>query len=118
MDFIVGLHKTSRGYNSIWVIVDRLAKLAHFLPMNKSNSVLAYDKLYIARILSLHGVPKTIVSDRGPQCHGHHRERSPPCSPHPQERKATIGAKARRKERISCYPRLVGKIGLVAIVSP
>jgi hypothetical protein len=49
------------------VIVDRLTKLAHFLPVNKSNSVLAYAKLYIARILSLHSVPKTIVSDRGPQ---------------------------------------------------
>jgi hypothetical protein len=49
------------------VIVDRLTKLAHLLLVNKSNSVLAYAKLYIARILSLHGVPKTIVSDRGPQ---------------------------------------------------
>lgn len=47
--------------------MDRLTKLAHFLPVNKSNSVLAYAKLYIARILSLHGVPKTIVSDQGPQ---------------------------------------------------
>jgi hypothetical protein len=67
MDFIVGLPKTSRGYDSILVIMDRLTKLAHFLPVNKSNSVLAHAKLYIARILSLHGVPKTIVSDRGPQ---------------------------------------------------
>jgi hypothetical protein len=67
MDFIIGLPKTSRGYDSIWVIVDRLTKLAHFLPVNKSNSVLAYAKLYIACILSLHGVPKTIISDRGPQ---------------------------------------------------
>jgi hypothetical protein len=67
MDFIVGLPKTSRGYDSILVIMDRLTKLAHFLPVNKSNSVLAHAKLYIARILSLHGVPKTIVSNRGPQ---------------------------------------------------
>jgi hypothetical protein len=67
MDFIVGLPKTSKGYDSIWVIVDRLTKLAHFLPVNKRNSILAYAKLYIARISSLHGVPKTIVSDRGPQ---------------------------------------------------
>jgi hypothetical protein len=67
MDFIVGLPKTSKGYDSIWLIVDRLTKLAHFLLVNKSNSVLAYAKLYIARILSLHGIPKTIVSGRGPQ---------------------------------------------------
>jgi hypothetical protein len=67
MDFIVGLPKTSKGYDSIWVIVDRLTKLAHFLPVNKSNLVLAHAKLYIACILSLHGIPKTIVLDRGPQ---------------------------------------------------
>jgi hypothetical protein len=65
MDFIVGLPKTSRGFDSIWVIVDRLTKSAHFLPVKIEYSAMTYDKLYIARILSLHGVPKTIVSDRG-----------------------------------------------------
>jgi hypothetical protein len=65
MDFIVGLPKTSKGYDSIWVIVDRLTKLAHFLPVKTVYPAKAYAKLYIARILSLHGVTKTIVSDRG-----------------------------------------------------
>jgi IS30 family transposase len=67
MDFIVGLPKTLRGFDSIWVIVDRLTKLAHFLPIRIEHSAMTYAKLYIARILSLHGVPKTIVSDRGTQ---------------------------------------------------
>jgi transposase InsO family protein len=47
--------------------VDRLTKLSHFLLVNKSNSILAYARLYIARILSMHGEPKTIVSDRDSQ---------------------------------------------------
>jgi hypothetical protein len=67
MDFIVGLPRTAKGYDSIWVIVDRLTKIAHFLPVKTVHPVAVYAQLYIARILSLHGVPKTIVSDRGPQ---------------------------------------------------
>jgi hypothetical protein len=67
MDFIVGLPRTAKGYDSISVIIDRLTKIAHFLPVKVKYPVIAYEELYIARILSLHGVPKTIVSDRGPQ---------------------------------------------------
>jgi hypothetical protein len=67
MDFIVGLPRTAKGYDSIWVIVDRLTKIAHFLSVRVKYIVATYAELYIARILSLHGVPKTIVSDRGPQ---------------------------------------------------
>jgi hypothetical protein len=67
MDFIVGLPRTAKGYDSIWVIVDRLAKIAHFLPVRVKYTMATYAELYIARILSLHGIPKTIVSDRGPQ---------------------------------------------------
>jgi hypothetical protein len=63
MDFIVGLPKIARGFDSIWVIIDRLTKIAHFLPAKAKYPVVAYAKLYIARILSLHGIPKTIVSD-------------------------------------------------------
>jgi hypothetical protein len=66
MDFIVGLPRTAKGYDSIWVINDRLTKIAHFLPVKTDHPVTVYAQLYIARILSLHGVPKTIVSDRGP----------------------------------------------------
>jgi hypothetical protein len=67
MDFVVGLPKTSKGYDSIWVIVDRLTKTTHFLPLKTYYPVITYAQLYVARILSLHGVPKTIVSDQGPQ---------------------------------------------------
>jgi hypothetical protein len=65
MDFIMGLPRTAKGYDSVWVIIDQLTKIAHFFPVKVKYPVIAYAELYIARILSLHGVPKTIVSDRG-----------------------------------------------------
>jgi hypothetical protein len=58
MDFIVGLPRTAKGFDSIWVIVDGLTKIAHFLPVKTDHPVAVYAHLYIARILSLHGVPK------------------------------------------------------------
>jgi hypothetical protein len=67
MDFIVGLPKTAKGFDSIWVIIDRLTKIAHFLPVKTYYPVITYAQIYVARILSLHRVPKTIVSDRGQQ---------------------------------------------------
>jgi ribonuclease HI len=67
MNFIVGLPRTAKGYDSIWVIVDRLTKIAQFLRVKTIHPVTVYAQLYIARILSLHGISKTIVSDRGPQ---------------------------------------------------
>jgi hypothetical protein len=67
MDFIVVLPRTAKGFDSIWVIIYRLTKIAHFLPVKTDHLVAVYAQLYIARILSLHGVPKTIVSDRRPQ---------------------------------------------------
>jgi hypothetical protein len=66
MDFIVGLPRTAKGYDSFWVIIDRLTKDAHFLPVKTYYPILTYAQMYIAHI-SLHGVLKTIVSDRGPQ---------------------------------------------------
>ena len=63
MDFIIGFPRTSEGYDSIWVIVDWLTKIAHFLPVKTYYLVLTYAQLYVARILSLHGVPRMIVSD-------------------------------------------------------
>jgi hypothetical protein len=67
MYFIVRLPRTRAGYDSIWVVVDRLTKSAHFIPVktNYSSGVLA--ELYMSRIVCLHGVPKKIVSDRGTQ---------------------------------------------------
>ena len=71
MDFIVGLPPTSKGYDSIWVIVDRLTKSAHFLPVKTRYSSHQYAEIYMARIVSLHGVPKTIISSRGSQFIAH-----------------------------------------------
>jgi hypothetical protein len=67
MDFIVGLPTTSQRHDSIWVIVDRLTKVAHFIPVHTTYPVKKYAKIYMDRVVCLHGVPKTIVSDRGPQ---------------------------------------------------
>jgi hypothetical protein len=67
MDFIVGLPKTQSGDNSIWVIVDHLSKVAHFIPVKTIYKGSKLAELYIARIVCLHGVPKKIVSDRGTQ---------------------------------------------------
>ena len=67
MDFIVGLPRTQKGYDSIWVVVDRLIKSAHFLLVNTIYRAKRYAELYINRILCLHDVPKTIISDRGTQ---------------------------------------------------
>ena len=67
MDFVVGLPRTQRGYDSVWMIVDRLTKLAHFIPIKTTYLVAQYAQLYIENIVSLHRVPVSIVSDRGPQ---------------------------------------------------
>jgi hypothetical protein len=63
MDFIVGLPNTSQYHDSIWVIVDRLTKVAHFLPMHTTDKAQMYAELYIDRIVCLHGLPQTIVSN-------------------------------------------------------
>jgi transposase InsO family protein len=67
MDFIMGLPRTQSGYDSIWVIVDRLTKVAHFISIKTTYSGPQLAELYISRIVYLHGVPKKIVSDRGAQ---------------------------------------------------
>jgi hypothetical protein len=63
MDFIVGLPNTSRHHDSIWVIVVRLMKVAHFLPVHTTDKAQKYVELYIDRIVCLYGLPRTIVSD-------------------------------------------------------
>jgi hypothetical protein len=67
MDFIVGLPCTSTGYESIFVIVERLTKVAYFIPVKTTYSCARLAELYMARIVCLHGVPKKIVSDWGSQ---------------------------------------------------
>jgi hypothetical protein len=65
MAFMVGLPRTRDGYDSIWVIVDMLTKVAHFIPVKTTYSGARLALLYMSWIVCLHGVPKKIVSDRG-----------------------------------------------------
>nr|AAM74314.2 Putative retroelement [Oryza sativa Japonica Group]ABB47411.1 retrotransposon protein, putative, Ty3-gypsy subclass [Oryza sativa Japonica Group] len=67
MDFITGLPRTSAGHDSIWVVVDRLTKVAHFIPVKTTYTGNKLAELYMARVVCLHGAPKKIVSDRGSQ---------------------------------------------------
>jgi hypothetical protein len=74
MDFIVGLPQTTQKHDSIWVIIDRLTKTAQFLPVHTIYTVRKYAKIYLEQIIRLHGVPKTIISDRGGQFVAHFSE--------------------------------------------
>jgi hypothetical protein len=65
MDFIIRLPRIPKGYDAIWVIVDRLTKVAHFIPVKTTYKGSQLAELYMARIVCLHGVPKKIVLDRG-----------------------------------------------------
>ncbi|GJT37295.1 putative reverse transcriptase domain-containing protein [Tanacetum coccineum] len=64
MDFVSGLPRTPSGYDSIWVIVDRLTKSAHFLPMKKTDGIEKLAQLYLKEIVCRHGVPVSVISDR------------------------------------------------------
>ena len=67
MDFVMGLPKTRKKHDAIWVIVDRLTKSAHFLAITKTQSLEDLAQLYIKEIVRLHGIPLSIISDRDPR---------------------------------------------------
>jgi hypothetical protein len=67
MDFIMGLPRTQSGYDSIWVIMHQLTKVAHFIPVKTTYSEPQLAELYMSKIVCLHGVSKKNVSDRGTQ---------------------------------------------------
>ena len=64
MDFVVGLPKTTNIHDAIWVIVDRLTKSVHFLPIKVTYSLEQLADLYVKEIVRLHGMLKSIISDR------------------------------------------------------
>ena len=64
MDFVSVLPRTPSNFEAIWVIVDMLTKIAHFIPMRMDYPMEKLAKLYIEKIVSLHGIPSNIVSDR------------------------------------------------------
>ena len=66
MDFVHALPRSPAGHDTIWMIVDRLTKSAHFLPTKKTDSIAKLSQLYFEEIVRLHGAPLSIVSDRDP----------------------------------------------------
>jgi len=71
MDFVVGLPRTRRQHDSIWVIMDRLTKSAHFIPVNSTYRAEDYARLYIDEIVRWHGIPLSIILDRLAQFTSH-----------------------------------------------
>ena len=67
MDFVMGLPRTSPGFDAIWVMIDRLTKSAHFLPIRASYPLEKLVQLYIQEIVRLHRILSTIISDRDPR---------------------------------------------------
>ena len=60
----VGITKIARGHDSIWVIIDRLTKSAHFFPVRVTYTLNKLAEIYVREIMRLHGMPKSIISDR------------------------------------------------------
>ena len=67
MDFVSDFPLTQRKHNAVWVIVERLTKSAHFLPVRLDYSMDRLAELYVSEIVRLHGIPLSIVSDRDPR---------------------------------------------------
>ena len=67
MEFVVGLPLTRRRHDSVWVVVDRLTKSSHFLPVRTDYSLDKLAELYIKETARLHGIPVSIISNQDPR---------------------------------------------------
>jgi hypothetical protein len=67
MDFITGLPRTNKQHDSIMVVVDKLTKVAHFIPLKTTHKEINVDDIYMREVIGLHNIPKKIVSDRDPK---------------------------------------------------
>ena len=68
MDFVSGFPLTQKKHDVVWVIMDRLTKSTHFLPVRLDYSMDRLTELYVSEIVILHGIPLLIVFDRDPRC--------------------------------------------------
>ncbi|GKB93313.1 reverse transcriptase domain-containing protein [Tanacetum coccineum] len=67
MDFVTKLPKSSQGYDTIWVIVDRLTKSAIFIPMKETGPLEKLARMYLKEVVTRHGIPVSIICDRDPR---------------------------------------------------